>query len=350
MRRIFVGLAVLILVLVVLITVKIRSQNAALTGPAGGSGVVEGVEVDLTSRLAARVKSSPVRKGAEVKAGDLLLSLDCSEPEATLAEAIARVAAASSQAKAASSQANATRQSRGAAQAQADAAAAQVKALSAQRDAASRQASRLAALASDVAEASLDQTRTAAAGLEHQAEAAVAQEQASRGQARAVSAQGTASEAQAEAATHTEEAARAALERARLLVAECEVKAPRDGTVAEIYYEVGELAQPGSILVRLIDIDTARVTFYLPNAELAAVRPGISATAVADAWPDKTFTGQVTTVATAAEFTPRNIQTRSDRDRLVYPVEVSLPNPEGLLRPGMPVQIQLAPVSAKASR
>jgi HlyD family secretion protein len=46
-------------------------------------------------------------------------------------------------------------------------------------------------------------------------------------------------------------------------------------------------------------------------------------------------------VATRAEFTPRNIQTRTDRDRLVYPVEVWIANPEGKLRPGMPVQVTL---------
>jgi HlyD family secretion protein len=49
----------------------------------------------------------------------------------------------------------------------------------------------------------------------------------------------------------------------------------------------------------------------------------------------------VRTVASRAEFTPRNIQTRTDRDRLVYPVEVAVPNPEGKLRPGMPVQVAL---------
>jgi HlyD family secretion protein len=49
----------------------------------------------------------------------------------------------------------------------------------------------------------------------------------------------------------------------------------------------------------------------------------------------------VTTVAAHAEFTPRNIQTRTDRDRLVYPVEVALGNSAGKLRPGMPVQVSL---------
>jgi HlyD family secretion protein len=84
-----------------------------------------------------------------------------------------------------------------------------------------------------------------------------------------------------------------------------------------------------------------KATFYLPNAELAAARTGARAEVVADAWPGQTFVGTVRTVATRAEFTPRNIQTRTDRDRLVYPVEVWIANPEGKLRPGMPVQVTL---------
>jgi HlyD family secretion protein len=71
------------------------------------------------------------------------------------------------------------------------------------------------------------------------------------------------------------------------------------------------------------------------------VRPGGKAAVVADAWPGETFEATVKTVSLEAEFTPRNIQTRTDRDRLVYPVEVRLKNPEGLLRPGMPVQVTL---------
>lgn len=53
------------------------------------------------------------------------------------------------------------------------------------------------------------------------------------------------------------------------------------------------------------------------------------------------FTGRVRTVATQAEFTPRNIQTRTDRDRLVYRVEVEVDNDDGALRPGMPVEVTL---------
>jgi HlyD family secretion protein len=80
---------------------------------------------------------------------------------------------------------------------------------------------------------------------------------------------------------------------------------------------------------------------YVPNAELSAAAPGRQVVAVADAWPGKTFEGAIRRVSASAEFTPRNVQTREDRDRLVYAVDVVIPNPDGLLRPGMPVEISI---------
>jgi HlyD family secretion protein len=95
------------------------------------------------------------------------------------------------------------------------------------------------------------------------------------------------------------------------------------------------------VLARLVDLTEVTATFYLPNAEVGAVKPGAAAVVVADAFPDERFEGTVRTVALEAEFTPRNIQTRSDRDRLVYPVEVVVRNRDGKLRDGMPVQVTL---------
>ena len=71
------------------------------------------------------------------------------------------------------------------------------------------------------------------------------------------------------------------------------------------------------------------------------MKPGAPAVVVADAWPGERFEGTVRTVSLEAEFTPRNIQTRTDRDRLVYPVEVTVRNRDGKLRAGMPVQVTL---------
>jgi HlyD family secretion protein len=119
------------------------------------------------------------------------------------------------------------------------------------------------------------------------------------------------------------------------------VTAQRAGTVQLLPWEVGELVGPGMVLATLVDLTTAKASFYLPHADLAAARAGGRAEVRADAWPDRVFTGTVAVVATEAEFTPRNIQTRTDRDRLVYRVEVDVDNPDRELRPGMPVEVLL---------
>jgi len=341
MRRVVLVLVVLTIVLVGLIALRLWMQSRALAAPSGGSGEIEGTDVDLSSRVGARIIEVRVREGDRVKAGDVLVRLDCADPAAQLAEAEARLAAARAQAVAAGAQIQASQRAHTAAGAAEEAARAQVAALAAQRDAAARQAKRLEALPQDVPASSIDQTQASARGLEHQTSAAKAQTAASVAQTRAAEVAIRSATAQAEAAVAQMRAAEASVERARLLAAECELRAPRGAEVATLPHEAGELVGPGEVLVRLVDLTEVKATFYLPNAEVGAVKPGAQATVVADAWPDETFEGTVRTVALEAEFTPRNIQTRTDRDRLVYPVEVTVKNRDGKLRAGMPVQVTL---------
>ncbi|HOI11590.1 MAG TPA: HlyD family efflux transporter periplasmic adaptor subunit, partial [Myxococcota bacterium] len=83
------------------------------------------------------------------------------------------------------------------------------------------------------------------------------------------------------------------------------------------------------------------VVFFVANADLARVRPGMAVDVVADAWPDRSFACTVVRVAQDAEFTPRTVQTRSDRDRLVYRVDARVDNADGALRAGMPVEARV---------
>ena len=341
MRRVLIVLAVIVVVLTALISLRLWTQARALSAPSGGSGEVEGTTVDLSSRVGARIVELPVREGQAVKKGELLLRLDCADPQAQAAEAEARLAAAQAQAVAAGAQTNASERGRLAALASHEAAAAQAEALEAQRDAAVRQAKRLASIPEDVAASSVDQTEASASGLSRQATAARAQTAASAAQVRAAESGIRAASAQADAALAQVRAGEAQVARAKLLVDECELRAPRDAEVAKLPHEVGELVAPSSTLVRLVDLSEVTATFYLPNAEIGAVKPGGRATVVADAWPGERFEGTVKTVALEAEFTPRNIQTRTDRDRLVYPIEVVVANRDGKLRDGMPVQVTL---------
>jgi HlyD family secretion protein len=324
-----------------LIGIRLVTQQWALLGPAGGSGTIEGDTVQLSSRLGARLVELPFAEGDAVEAGQVLARLDCSEPEAALEEAKARLAATASQSRAAFAQAEAAGVGTSSAWVASQAASLQADAIAAQRDAAARQANRVAALDDGTSPAVLDQSTASADALQHQSAAALASAQAARLQVGLAKGQAAAAAENAHAAAEQVRAVEAGVHRAELLVAECTITAPRNGTVETLPYEIGEMVAPGTPIVSIVDLSEVTATFWLPNAELAAAKVGQPAEIVADAWPDRTFTGKVSRVGAEAAFTPRNIQTRTDRDRLVYPVEVVVPNGEGALRPGMPVQVTL---------
>jgi HlyD family secretion protein len=282
-----------------------------------------------------------VSEGERVNKGDLILRLECSDPIAQLSEARARLAATRAQAEAAGAQVTASKRSQWAAVAAGEAAKAQTAALQAQREAAERQAARLESIPQDVPASNVDAMRSSAVGLGHQVQAAEAQATASVAQATAAAVAVKASGAQASAALAQVEAAEAAVARAELFAQECEIRSPLGAELASLPHERGELVAPGAVLARLVSLAELTATFYLPNAEISGVKPGAPAIVIADAWPGQSFKGKVRTVALQAEFTPRNIQTRSDRDRLVYPIEITVENPKNKLRAGMPVQVTL---------
>lgn len=341
MKRLLLGTVAVVALLVVGIGWKLRAQGEAIEGPARGSGVVEGTQIDLSARISARVVELGAVEGTQVEASSLVVRLDCAEPEAILAEARARLDAVRSEAAAVEERASAAGRLRLAARASTRAAAARTRALSEQRDLARRDADRVDEVGRHAPASSRDRTRAAAERLAREVEAAEQAQRASALQASASDAEGRAARVGAEAATHQTRALEAAVHRAQLMVDECTIHAPRDAWVDRVFYEIGELAPPGAVLLRLVALEEVRVTFYLPNAELASARVGSPALVEADAWPGKTFEGRVTSVGAEAEFTPRNIQTRTDRDRLVYPITVRVANPDMQLRPGMPVEVTL---------
>jgi len=341
MRRIAVVVTLVVVVLVALLVVRLRMQASARNAPPGGSGEIEGTSVDLSARVTARVAALRATKGRPVKAGDVLVELDCSDQAAALAEAEARLAASRAQATGAATSVDASRRTREAAAASQEAARAQADGLAAQRDVARREAARLEAIPEDVSLSARDRARATAEQLGQQAAAAQAQARASAEQAQAAALTTQASGSQATSSAATVKASEETVRRSQLLADECVVRAPRDAMLEDLPHEVGELVPAGQPLARLVDIGEVKATFYLPNAEVGAARPGIRAVVVADAYPDRKIEGTVASVSAKAEFTPRNIQTRTDRDRLVYPVEVRLKNPDGALRPGMPVQVTL---------
>ena len=214
------------------------------------------------------------------------------------------------------------------------------RAIEERRAIAERNLTRLVGAGDGISPASVDQNQAEANSLALEQKAAVETARASAAQASVSAAHGNAAQSNERAAAAGIESARASLQRALLLQRECELRAPRDGFIEEVDLEPGEVAARGVALMRLIDIERVKLIFYLPNAEIGVVAQGQAASVTADAYPGVTFPGQITSIAVEAAFTPRNIQTRTDRDRLVYPIEVSLLNSDHRLRPGMPAEVK----------
>jgi HlyD family secretion protein len=355
MKRAIPAFVVLVAVLSVLLYMRLRQQRLEAEQASGGSATVEGTQVDVIARLPARIKTIAVNAGDGVKEGQVLVELDCTEQQALLAQAEAGVAGAEVELRGAQTSLLLAKQGiRGAqgqlgvASAAARAAKEQKAAAKVQHGAAERASKRVQEvhLAGAVSDQTLDRSESQLAGLDHQLAALDANINAARARSVAAgSAQAAAviknqlAEVQISGVEQRIKAALAVRERATVAVSECTLRAPRAGYVLERNFEPGEVVLPGSRVLSLVDISQVRATFYLPNAELKAAEPGRDVEVRADTYADQVFSGKVLRVGVEAEFTPRNVQTRQDRDRLVYAVEVQVPNPEGLLRPGMPVEI-----------
>ena len=341
MKRILAVVVLLGAVIATLIGWQLRLQAASLHGPAAGSGTIEGTSIRVSSRVATRIAQKLVRRGDTVHAGQVLIRMDCAEPSAMLSEAEARLEAAQAQVSSASAQRMVAGRASDAAVSSARASRANISALTVQREAAERERRRALAMGDAAPAMTVDQANSQADALDRQVVGSTASTAAMALQARAARAQVDVAGAQIDVARRNVEALAATVARARINVSECDILAPRDALVEDVYYEAGEVPPPGATLLELVDVSELKATFYLPNAEIGMARPAARANVEADAFPGVMFAAHVVSISSEAEFTPRNIQTRSDRDRLVYPVEVRLDSVDGRLRPGMPVQVTL---------
>jgi HlyD family secretion protein len=139
--------------------------------------------------------------------------------------------------------------------------------------------------------------------------------------------------------------ARAAADLLSKSIADCAITAPAAGVVTYKVVEKGEFVTPGSTVVTVSELDSVYVMIYLTELEIGRVRLGDAADVGIDAFPGRAFPGRVTYISPEAEFTPKNVQTKEDRVKLVFGVKVEIENREGLLKPGLPADatIRVAP-------
>src|SRR4051812_43688575 len=103
----------------------------------------------------------------------------------------------------------------------------------------------------------------------------------------------------------------------------CTIKSPLNGRVIDRYHEPGELVNPSMKLLTLADLSDVYAYFYVPQPMLAKIQLNMKVKGVVPEAGGKTIEGTVTHVRDEAEFTPKNVQTREERTRLVYGIKVS---------------------------
>ncbi len=121
----------------------------------------------------------------------------------------------------------------------------------------------------------------------------------------------------------------------------CSVQSPVTGRLLYSYREKGELVAPGTKLATVADMSEVWAYIYVPHDLLAGLKTGMTVEGFLPEAGDKAFPGRISVIYSEAEFTPKNVQTRKERTRLVFAVKVSFPNPGETLKPGMTVEVSL---------
>jgi HlyD family secretion protein len=120
----------------------------------------------------------------------------------------------------------------------------------------------------------------------------------------------------------------------------CDVRSPLSATVLNRYREPGEIVSAGAKMLTLADLDKVFAYVYVEQALMSKLKVGETITGLLPEQNMKKLEGTITHINDEAEFTPKNVQTREERTRLVYGIKVTFENKDGVLKPGMPVEIE----------
>jgi len=146
-------------------------------------------------------------------------------------------------------------------------------------------------------------------------------------------------------ASAKKDAALASLAVARQRLADTELTSPFDGVVLSTSAEPGSYLNPGGTVLTVADIRNVWVRAFISETDLGRIRLNQETAVTVDAYAERSWKGRVSYISSAAEFTPRAVQTFKERTNLVYRIKIMLDNADGALKPGMPADavIEAAP-------
>jgi HlyD family secretion protein len=288
-------------------------------GFVSGNGRIEATEVDIATKLGGRIASIEAGEGQMLEAGQLVARMDTQSLSAQLQQAQAQVRQAESAARTATAQVQLRESEKVTAQAI-------VQQRQAELNAAQKRHSRSATLVKR--NALPQQTLDDDLARLQSAQAALA---AANAQVASAAAGIAAAHAQTEEAASAIEAAKAIVERLQADIDDSELKAPRAGRVQYRIAQPGEVLGGGGKVVNLVDLSDVYMTFFLPERVAGQVALGSEVRLVIDAAPQYVIPAKVSFVASVAQFTPKTVETASEREKLMFRVKARI-DPELLQR------------------
>jgi HlyD family secretion protein len=313
-------------------------RSGADKAPPHATGYVEATDVRVATKVSGRVATVAVTEGARIEAGAVVATISTTDVDL----ALARIRAERAQAAAQLALLLSGSRPEDIRQAEAQAAAAGADRKAAEAEVSSARAD----------EARFEQLLANKAGSVKQRDDAVARRELAEARLRATADRMAAASATVDrlkAGARPEEIAAA---RARVATVDAQmasmehdkseavIATPIGGVVVGRLVEPGELVAVGTPLAIVVDLDHAWANVYVEETLVPLIKLDQAATVVTDA--GDRLAGRVSFIASRAEFTPRNVQTANERAKLVYRIKVSVDNSKGILKPGMPVEVDLA--------
>ena len=288
-------------------------------GFASGNGRIEATDVDAASKLSGRIASIEVEEGEFVEAGQIIARMDTQVLQAQVLQAQAQMR----QAQNSQLTARALVLQRESEKVTAEAI---VRQRQSEVSAAQKRHARSAILVKRNAMAQQQLDDDLARLQSTQATLAAAQSQVISADAAIAAAQSQVIEAQSAV-----EATQASVERLQIDIEDSQLKAPRAGRVQYRIAEPGEVIGAGGKVLNLVDLSDVYMTFFLPEQQAGRVALGAEVRLVIDAISQYVIPAEVSYVASVAQFTPKTVETASEREKLMFRVKARL-DPELLQR------------------
>jgi HlyD family secretion protein len=136
----------------------------------------------------------------------------------------------------------------------------------------------------------------------------------------------------------------------RKSISDCTITSPVAGVVTHRVAEPGEIVVPAATILTVSALDRVFLRVFVSEKELGRIRLGETAEVRIDAFPEMALAGKIVYISPEAEFTPKNVQTKEDRVKLVFGVKIEIDNREGYLKPGLPADAAIGTGASPGTR